>query len=711
MSALRDKYQSVSQFFKDVKRAIEDIVTRLSDVETRIDEGVGGGALPQDEEEVEQETVDPFQYEGPFAVVSMTEGYTTPTNSTFIVDTDIRPTNTSSSGDTHYIGAIISAGAINTGQRRIPISGFGHPVSSSGGGTSSLYCMIPDDYSLYLRFPARKRGTDIIDTESWHEDVFDQFLSSGGTMSAERILVPNGQNPALSPFSEENPSEWVMLAQNRGGKLIQTQFGELNDLPQYHTPLLASSAYIANYASRAGYRGPFHVERAGSTFYSAGELHGYVNIYDNTNIYGDIEITSTNIPYAGHIVQGSSHTVVDGGFMIPVTYGYDSATDNPIPANIYLYKDDTTSTFKYSAIASGETVNPFSGFYTRLAMAYDGAIVQTQFGDIIDVDSGGSITVYSSSIYSSSIYSSTYVDSRTFVTSTYVDSRSYSSTIIMSGGMDYNGAFKVAGGIDSSDPENPFLCSCTDGLGRARNVAGYVIAGNNRQAVSEPAVFPMVDGARVYLVGTPNLTNHTATYTISVVQTGNPPSVTGNQWYTELAYKSSGTLIQNQFGDVVAPYEVPAASNGGVQQILSGINTWVSPADGKGVVTINASSGYIPEPTPPVSSGGMMFPNYANLADASPDGTSMYEGIHYTMGGNGWIRFTCIGATQTGACVYIHINNAAIGMHAGTGGHTTFLPVQSGADVYYTGNGASIQYIVKFDGYATSQGSVNSSTI
>jgi hypothetical protein len=89
----------------------------------------------------------------------------------------------------------------------------------------------------------------------------------------------------------------------------------------------------------------------------------------------------------------------------------------------------------------------------------------------------------------------------------------------------------------------------------------------------------------------------------------------------------------------------------------------------------------------------------------------MYEGIHYTMGDNGWIRFTCIGSTQAGGCVYIHIDNATIGMHAGTGGHTTFLPVQSGSDVYYTGNGASTQYIVKFDGYATSNGSPTSSTI
>lgn len=54
MSALKDKYQSVGQFFKDVKRTIEDIATRLSDVETRIDESVGGGALPQDDEEKDE---------------------------------------------------------------------------------------------------------------------------------------------------------------------------------------------------------------------------------------------------------------------------------------------------------------------------------------------------------------------------------------------------------------------------------------------------------------------------------------------------------------------------------------------------------------------------------------------------------------------------------------------------------------------------------
>jgi hypothetical protein len=98
-----------------------------------------------------------------------------------------------------------------------------------------------------------------------------------------------------------------------------------------------------------------------------------------------------------------------------------------------------------------------------------------------------------------------------------------------------------------------------------------------------------------------------------------------------------------------------------------------------------------------------------NLADTSPYGTSMYEGVQYTMGANGWIRFTCLGTTLAGACEFIHINNNAIGMYkGGGGGYTTFLPINSGAVVYYTGG---VPCIVKFDGYATSNGTPTSSTI
>ena len=176
--------------------------------------------------------------------------------------------------------------------------------------------------------------------------------------------------------------------------------------------------------------------------------------------------------------------------------------------------------------------------------------------------------------------------------------------------------------------------------------------------------------------------------------------------YIRLAKNVDGTLRQYQFGDIKYRRQ-------GVSKLTStdtstaAISTQYGYETGTGPLNLTVYSGSTPTPpTPPVSSGGMMFPNYMNLADTSPYGTSMYEGISYTMGNAGWIRFTCFGTTLAGACEFIHIDNNAIGMYkGGGGGYTTFLPVSSGAVVYYTGG---VPCLVKFDGYATSNGTTSS---
>lgn len=179
--------------------------------------------------------------------------------------------------------------------------------------------------------------------------------------------------------------------------------------------------------------------------------------------------------------------------------------------------------------------------------------------------------------------------------------------------------------------------------------------------------------------------------------------------YIRLAKNVDGTLRQYQFGDIKYRRQgVTKLSN--VDNNTARITGQAGYIEGTGPLSLQVYSGSTPTPpTPPVSSGGMMFPNYMNLADTSPYGTSMYEGVTYTMGNAGWIRFTCLGTTLAGACEFIHIDNNAIGMYkGGGGGYTTFLPIHSGAVVYYTGG---VPCIVKFDGYATSQGSPTSSTV
>lgn len=246
----------------------------------------------------------------------------------------------------------------------------------------------------------------------------------------------------------------------------------------------------------------------------------------------------------------------------------------------------------------------------------------------------------------------------------------------------------------------------------------YVQANSGRIMIDQTSVFSDAPAEGIYYTLTSGqvlwlrvvFTNMSSITTSYLVAAEDFYTDTQSFIFIRLAKNVDGTLRQYQFGDI--KYRRQGVSSlGNVDDNTAQITGQSDYIPGTGPLLLQVSSGRTPGPTPPVSSGGMMFPNYVNLADTSPYGTSMYEGIHYTMGNNGWIRFTCIGSTQTGACVFIHIDNAAIGMHAGTGGHTTFLPVSSGADVYYTGNGASVQYVVKFDGYATSQGSPTSSTI
>ena len=714
MGYTKNKYQTTGEFFKDVKRGIEDIALRLDEVEKRQDDITAGGIQQVlDDEPVEDgATVQPFQYEGPFAVISDHDGYASNTPGTYYT-IQVGSGGGSSGADMHhYVGVIISSGAINLNNRRIPVKGFGY-ISSA----STYTYMIPDDYDLYLQIPAVKRGKPQFDSP-YLEDVWEGMWEAGYSAHYSYIVASNGINPAYADWYEstiesggsigsssiKGKYEYIMIAQNRGGKLIQTQFGEITDVPQDYVPGIASSAYRAGYATNAGYKGPFYVKRVGSGGYTDSTLSvwsTWVNVYDNTNWMDENqEITSTNIPYAGHIVQGGTHTVVPGAYHLPVMHPIDHLTGDITPCNLYLYKDeeDVSSPYKFSAVASGATENPFSSFYTRLAFVDGlGGIQQTQFGDIVDVEVGGSTVINSSSIYSSTYVDSRYIDSRTYnTTSTYVTS----TTIISSGGMEYKGAFIVSGGLSSGETSDVFLASCYDGQGRqygGHDIAGYVIAGNMRHPVYISSGFPLIDGAKVYLIGKPNRIRHSATYEISAM-TGTPPNA-DTQWYTQLAYKEGGIVYQTQFGDIVAPYEVPyasssfRASNGGVQAVSAGnSNVTVNPTSGTVYVSAVGGGG-----SGGGTTGGMMFPNYAALAggtggitiNPSTGGTSS-SGAGYVANADGWLRISIKnGNGYNGGCFRLMLNGTAadIGMFnymPYAGGMTAIIPIQSGTSISYT---------------------------
>lgn len=699
MGYIKDNYQTTNQFFKDVKNGINDIGLRLDDLESRREDVTGGGIQQVLDEEPEEVTVDPFQYDGPFAVKSIgTTRVNIEYGSNGASDTIIVDSNGSKS-------AVIVT--VNEGDVSLHSAHHGFRSVGSPG------IVLPEGYGLYAKIPTGEVYAGI--------DASSSFAVLGDWASELDI-------------NKDYRRTYAKLAHNSGGQIQQIQYGGVVDV----TPKPLRSQYEGPFAvhwtdSGGNFLSPEYIESKGAfTFNGDGTCTCYLYVQDTTPTgFGN------TVPrgWEGNIVQGDSQTLVKIGY----PRGVLSATF-PIGeyAEVYLYYDEDEEEYLtkvITPISSGldEQIQQQnyasslfgSNFYTRLATVacwrgnnyidsqgqiratYSSSLVQNQFGDIVDV-SFGSVTINSSSIYSSTYVDSRTinVDSRTFVTSTYIDSRSYSSTIITSGGMEYRGAFLVEGGIDSTQTDNPFIVSCVDGQGRANNVAGYVIAGNKRTAVTAMYGSALIDGARVYLVGTPDTDTHTASYQIKVINNNGTPNVTGKQWYTQLAYKSGGQVYQTQFGDVVAPYEVPFASaatsayNGGVNRIIAGSNTWISPSGGTGSVTINTTGGGGSGGSGGSGgvTGGMLFPDYAALAGGNggvsiSPGTNTSSGGGYTAPADGWLRISILNGYLTGGCFKLYLNGASVGIgmyqyNTYGGGTTAIIPIKSGTQINYTADGS-----------------------
>jgi hypothetical protein len=237
----------------------------------------------------------------------------------------------------------------------------------------------------------------------------------------------------------------------------------------------------------------------------------------------------------------------------------------------------------------------------------------------------------------------------------------------------------------------------------------YVQANSGRIMIDQTSVFSTAPAEGVYTaLGSGqvmwlkvNFTTMTSITTEYLAAAEDFYTDTQNVIYIRLAKNVDGTLRQYQFGDIKYRRQ-------GVSKLTStntstaAISTQAGYNEGTGPLNLTVYSGSTPTPpTPPVSSGGMMFPNYVNLADTSPYGTVFAEGSSYRIDSAGWLRFTCMGTSITDACVFLHINGNAIGMYkGGGGGFTTFLPIQDNSTVYYTAGGSAIPCLVKFDGYA-----------
>ena len=193
------------------------------------------------------------------------------------------------------------------------------------------------------------------------------------------------------------------------------------------------------------------------------------------------------------------------------------------------------------------------------------------------------------------------------------------------------GAFAVSG---STNSEQGFIASCVDAQGRAEGVAGYVINGGSWTAVPEPAPFEMIDGARVYLVGSTDGT----TYEIVNMANGGTPPVEDGQFFTQIAYKSGGSIYQTQYGDLVYP---------------------------------NIGGG---------GTGDMRAPIFALL---DGDDKLLHPCITYTASDDGWVRISTLSSGQCCA-IYVTVNGNKYkqGLGNGNGGMTWWVYVRKGNQFY-----------------------------
>ncbi|MBQ7731927.1 MAG: hypothetical protein IJT68_08845 [Lentisphaeria bacterium] len=600
--------------------------------QNKIDLTKRGGSstrLPTMPEEPET-VISGSSYKGPFAVISV---------GTTMVEIDGSTITPSESGTVPAIMAKVSSGAIVIADNR----------TSKGLTQSSI--AIPEDYSLYM--------------------LNYLSISTSAPYGSSAFAAISGAPPHWDNIV------FTKLADNRGGVLKQVQHGEITNLGAHAKE--ADYASSAGYANSAGYWGHFKVCFAhlvwndnvgdytlastdGSTIIRTDDPHhDWITIDSHTGAasgglwIGNTFETIIGDGSAGEIIKGDKHIPIDADF-IPLSFNIVSG------AKVFIYEDLEDSSFKYlaldKAIAYSSADEIFSScFYTELAdvavkylytrtsggtsfNVYEATLKQAQYGDIIY---GGSTVINSSSIYSSTIVHSSSITSdihtSTVYSSSVYSSSIYSSTINVTStinsssivALEYMGAFAVSG---STNSEQLFIASCVDAQGRATGVAGYVIDGDTWTAVPEPEPFPMIDGARVYLVGSTDGT----TYEIVNVANGGTPEVEEGQFFTQIAYKSGGSVYQTQYGDVI----YPSVGGGGT---------------------------------------GDMRPPYFPLL--SGDENLLHPCCTYTASADGWVK---IATLSSGYCcaIYVTVNGTKYkqGLGVGNGGMAWYIYVRKNNQFY-----------------------------
>ena len=196
--------------------------------------------------------------------------------------------------------------------------------------------------------------------------------------------------------------------------------------------------------------------------------------------------------------------------------------DVPNGGYVYLVGTAPYSSDNIHILTSGGS-NTASSFSVRLATNKDGVIEQIQFGDIYSIPYNATNARFASRA-------------------------------------EYHGPFHVSAINDSTvkiyDDSRP------------ATYGGCVVVGSRIEEIGSGDA-SVVNGESVYLVGT-SVYDGTISCHYEVVSAGQAINPAPNTFWTQLAHRSAGVIIQTQYGDVVEPFYNPQEYEGPFKVIITG---------------------------------------------------------------------------------------------------------------------------------------------
>ena len=267
---------------------------------------------------------------------------------------------------------VLGQGQSYNGPFKVQITSSSTSTTSSGGSTTSN-----TTYDVRVYDP-----TDPSSNPYHAGRVFDgaseTILNSADIIGLEdgafvylNGISGSGMGITDSAGANNASSFSIRLAQVSAGGIVQMQYGDVYSIPwnvtyanQAGFAASANTALEANYASSAGYIGPFHV--------SATSVNTVTNAATVT-IYDDTRVSSIG----GYVVVGSNTYPAGTSGGITLSNGY----------KMYLIGSSTSSGFDLLYSAASSDPSPGAGetwmFCAQLAYNNGGKVIQTHYGDIV----------------------------------------------------------------------------------------------------------------------------------------------------------------------------------------------------------------------------------------------------------------------------------------------------------------------------------------